>query len=203
MTTLFLVRHGENDLLARGILAGTSAGVHLNARGVQQAEQVAYRLKEKPITALYTSPLERAVETAAPLAHALQLKPILLPELRDSEVGDWTGRKVRSLSRLKAWQHLQADAATFQFPEGESIVEQQARLVKAFERILAAHGEKEMLAVVFHADPIKLVIAHFLGMPLNAFQRLNVDCGSISVLMVTGGTFQLASMNLLPPDRVP
>jgi len=203
MTTLYLVRHGENDLLGKGILAGTVAGVHLNARGVQQADQVADLLKEKPIRTVYASPLERAVETATPLAQARQLQPILLPELRDGEIGDWTGRKVSSLSRLKAWQHLQADAATFQFPGGESIVELQARLVKAFEHILAAHEEKEMLAVVFHADPIKLVLAHFLGMPLNAFQRLNVDCGSISVLMVNGGTTRLAGMNLLPADRVP
>ncbi len=203
MTTLYLVRHGENDRLVKGILAGTVAGVHLNARGVQQAELVAYRLKEKPIHTVYTSPLERAMETAAPLAQARQLQPIILPELRDGEVGDWTGRKVRSLSRLKAWQHLQADPATFRFPGGESIVELQTRLVRAIEHILVAHGEKEMLAVVFHADPIKLVIAHFLGMPLNAFQRLNVDCGSISVLMVNGGTTRLAGMNLLPADRVP
>src|SRR5436305_11011237 len=91
MATFFLIRHGANDLLDRAI-AGRLPGVHLNAHGRQQAERLAERLAQEPIRRIYSSPLERARETAQPLADRLGLEMRIAPELNEIDFGDWAGQ---------------------------------------------------------------------------------------------------------------
>ncbi|MEW6093582.1 MAG: histidine phosphatase family protein, partial [Chloroflexota bacterium] len=93
MTILFLIRHGENDHLKKGILIGNTPGIHLNDRGREQAAALCASLKDLPIKAIYSSPLERALETAGPLAEALRLEVLVRPGLADTNVGDWAGKK--------------------------------------------------------------------------------------------------------------
>ena len=199
MPILLLIRHGENDYLKTGRMAGRLPGIHLNQPGQEQAAALAESLKAWPIKAIHASPLERAVETAEPLARALGLAIQLHPSLMDTDVGDWQGMPLKKLRKLPLWKQVQEQPSQVRFPGGESFLELQERLVREIETLCAAYKRKDMLAVVFHADPIKLVLAHFMDMPLDAFQRLMVAPGSVSILVLgkSGGT--LAGLNLRPP----
>jgi probable phosphoglycerate mutase len=111
----------------------------------------------------------------------------------------WAGRSWKALERSKAWKVIQQTPSQFRFPGGESFAENQERAVAALERIAAAHRKDKMVAVVFHADPIKLVVAHYIGLPLDNFQRLTCNTGSVTVLHVGKAGARLGGINLLPP----
>lgn len=196
MTILLLIRHSENDYLKMGVLIGSTPGVHLNIHGQDQAGELARALKHLPIKAIYASPMERAVETAEPLAREKELKIVIRPSLGDTDVGDWTGRKIQSLKKLPIWKQLQEKPSTFTFPGGESFVSQQKRLVNEIVAIAASHGTKDVVAVFFHADPIKLIISHYVGIPLDNFQRLSINPSSVSIICVDNTESQLVALNL-------
>jgi probable phosphomutase (TIGR03848 family) len=182
MTTLLLIRHGENNLVGKR-LPGRMPGVHLNERGLKQAEALVPALQKAPLKAIYSSPLERARETAEPLARALGLEVQLVPDLADVEVGEWAGRTLKSVRRLKVWKVVQGQPSAFRFPGGESFIEAQARAVEALNAIAARHPE-ELVACFTHADVVRLVTAHYLGMSLDSFQRLGADTTSITVVHI-------------------
>ncbi|RME86642.1 MAG: phosphoglycerate mutase [Anaerolineae bacterium] len=202
MPLLFLIRHGENDYTHKGKLAGRLPGVHLNARGREQAAALAETLGVLPLKAVYASPLERAIETAQPLAEARRLEVTVLPELLEIDVGRWQGRTLKSLRRTKAWRMVQEAPSRAGFPEGETFHQAQARVVAALEDILARHRPKDALAVFFHADPIKLAVAHYIGLPLDFFQRLHVETGSVTALAVGERGVRLLWLNRVPPFSV-
>lgn len=199
MPTLLLIRHGENDYLKKDRLPGRLPDIHLNEHGREQAAALAESLQAAPIRAIYSSPLERAVETAEPLAKALGLAIQVRPGLLDTDVGEWEGLHLRKLRKLPLWKQVQELPSQVRFPGGESFLELQARLVTEFDSIRQAHKPKDTLAVVFHADPIKLVLAHFLGLTLDNFQRLSVSAGSVSILVAGKSGGMLAGLNLRPP----
>ena len=199
MPTLLLIRHGENDFLKQDRLPGRLPGIPLNQRGREQAVALAETMKTLPIQAIYSSPLERAVETAGPLAQALGLPIQLRPALLDTDVGEWQGRYLKDLRKLPLWKQVQEQPSRVRFPGGESYQESQERLVKEIDAIRRLHKQRDMLAVVFHADPIKLVLAHYLGLSLDNFQKLGVAAGSVSVLVIGRSGGQLAALNLTPP----
>ena len=203
MPTLFLIRHGENDYLKKNILPGRIPGVHLNDEGRQQAEALAAALKALPIAAIYSSPLERAVETASPLAHAKGLEIQVEPGLSDTDVGVWAGRSWKALGRTKQWKVIQQTPSQFRFPGGESFAENQERAVATLERIAASHRKDKMVAVIFHADPIKLAVAHYIGLPLDNFQRLTARTASVTILKIDGANAKLLGLNLIPPFCFP
>jgi broad specificity phosphatase PhoE len=102
MTTLFLIRHGDNDYLRKNILPGRLPGVHLNEHGQQQAADLARTLCLLPLKAIYSSPLERAIETATPLANLQKLEIKIIPDLADTDVGNWAGRSWKALDPANA-----------------------------------------------------------------------------------------------------
>lgn len=200
MTLLLLLRHGENDYVKTGKMAGRIPGVHLNERGQKQAQALGESLRSIPLKAVYASPLERAMETAAPIAESHKLTIIQEPDLMDTHVGKWQGRSWKVLRLMKAWKIVQEAPSRFRFPEGESFPETQLRIVNVLERIVQKHNKpKDVVAVVFHADPIKLAVAHFLGMPLDQFQRLGCDTGSLTALHVNEMGAHLMKLNQRPP----
>ncbi|HEX2996901.1 MAG TPA: histidine phosphatase family protein [Anaerolineales bacterium] len=200
MPLLLLIRHGENDFVKTGKLPGTSPGIHLNERGQKQAQALGEALKDVPIKAIYSSPLERAMETAAPIAQARKLQIIPEPALKDTDVGSWQGKSLKVLRLTKAWSIVQHAPSRFRFPDGESFVESQARYVSVLERILKTHNKpRDIIAVVFHADPIKLAVSHFLGLPLDHFQRLSCDTASLTALYVSEAGANLLKLNQRPP----
>lgn len=200
MPLLLLIRHGENDYVRKGKMAGHIPGVHLNEKGRKQARALAEALKDVPLKAVYSSPLERAVETAQPIAELHKLKVIQEPNLLETYVGKWQGRSWKALRLTKAWKIVLHAPSRFRFPEGESFPEAQARIANALEGILRKYNKpKDIVAAVFHADPIKLAVAHFLGMPLDHFQRLSCDTGSLTALHVGEMGANLIKLNQRPP----
>jgi probable phosphomutase (TIGR03848 family) len=200
MPLLLLIRHGENDYVKTGKMAGRIAGVHLNERGQKQAQALGEALKEIPIKAVYSSPLERAMETAQPTAESHKLTILPEPDLMDTDIGKWQGKSLKVLRLMKAWKIVQSAPSRFRFPEGESFTEAQTRYVNTLERIIQKHHKpQDIVVVVFHADPIKLAVAHFLGMPLDHFQRLGCDTGSLTALHVSEANANLIKLNQRPP----
>ena len=118
----------------------------------------------------------------------------------DTDIGKWQGRSLATLRLTKAWKIVQNAPSRFRFPEGESFVDAQTRYVDTLEEIIAKHNKpKDIIAVVFHADPIKLCVSHFLGMPLDHFQRLSCDTGSLTALHVSEMNANLIKLNQRPP----
>src|SRR5512140_443782 len=176
MPLLLLIRHGENNFVKTGKLAGRLSGVHLNERGQKQAQALSEALKDVPIKAIYSSPLERAMQTAEPIAKTHALNIVQEPDLMDTHVGKWQGRSLKVLRLMKAWKIVQQAPSRFRFPEGETFAETQMRIVNVQELIIQKHNKpRDIIAIVFHAYPIKLAVSHFLGLSLDHFQRLSCD----------------------------
>lgn len=203
MPFLLLIRHGENDYSKKGRLAGRLPGIHLNGHGQKQAEQLAAALVKAPIRAVYSSPLDRALETAKPIAQArhLSVKPDL--GLLEANVGEWEGKSVRRLALSRYWRIVQRAPSRAGHPGGETFVQTQARIVAALEAICGRHKPRDLVACVFHADPIKLAVAHYIGLPLDHFQRLACDTGSATLLAVGEAGAQLLWLNRRPPFTFP
>jgi probable phosphomutase (TIGR03848 family) len=200
MPLLLLIRHGENNFVKTGKMAGRIPGVHLNERGQKQAQALGEALLDVPIKVIYSSPLERAMETATPIAESHKLKIVQEPYLMDTDIGKWQGRSWKLLALKKEWKIVQHAPSRFRFPDGESFPECQLRIVNVLERIVQTHKKpQDVVAVVFHADPIKLAVAHFLGMSLDHFQRLGCDTGSVTALHVNEMGAHLLKLNQRPP----
>ncbi len=196
MTQLLLIRHGENEYTRAGKLAGWTKGVHLNEAGQKQALALAERLGQAPIVAVYSSPLERARETAGPLAKARGLKAQICAGLGEVRYGEWTGKSLKRLARTKLWRVVQQQPSAMEFPEGETLRAVQARAVEAVEAITRAHAkDKGLVVVVSHGDVIKLVVAYYLGMPLDLFQRIVIGTASVTALRLGRGHPTLVKLN--------
>ncbi|MEX2628194.1 MAG: histidine phosphatase family protein [Ilumatobacteraceae bacterium] len=190
-TTILLVRHGQTPTTGAS-LPGRAKGLHLADVGVQQAGRAAERLAElEQVDALYTSPLERARETAAPIGTALGIRPKVDRGLLEADFGEWTGAELKALMKLPEWSTVQRAPSTFRFPGGESFSEMQHRIVGALDRLRAAHPGGTVVCVS-HADPIKAAVAHALGTHLDLFQRIVISTCSISALAWPAGGAPIA-----------
>lgn len=195
MTIIFLIRHGQSEYVAQGKLAGWLPGVHLNAVGREQAVRVAKMLRATKLQAVYSSPLERATETGDEIASAQGMGIVILEGLGEIRIGRWEGLSLRAARRRKLWPTIQHTPSLARFPEGESFIEAQSRIVDTLERVRSKHSGA--IACVSHADPIKLAIAHYVGMPIDSFQRLEIGPGSISELHIRGGSARLIRLNVI------
>ena len=174
--------------------AGCAPGLHLAERGTAQAEAVAQRIGElakKPV-ALYVSPLERARETAAPIARSLGLRALPERGLNECDFGTWTGKKLGVLRRKAEWSAVQYSPSTFRFPEGESFSEMQQRAT--LEKLAKRHRNRTIV-VVSHADPIKAAVTYAQGVPLDLFQRTVISTCSVSAIAFTNSTPVVLAVN--------
>lgn len=195
MSEFLLIRHAVNDFVKTGRLAGWTPGVHLNEDGRAQAEALGHRLAKARIDALYSSPLERTVETArAVLAHHPDLRLELLDDLGEVRYGTWQGAEIKSLVKRKMWRVVQINPSRARFPGGESMREAQMRAVNAIEMLNERHP-RSTIAVVSHSDIIKMIVAHYLGVHLDLFQRIDVAPASLSVLRLGYGRPVLVQLN--------
>jgi probable phosphomutase (TIGR03848 family) len=192
VATVILVRHGRTAANATGVLAGWTPGVHLDDKGREQAAAVAARLSVVPLAAVVTSPLERTRETAEHLLADRDPAPVLEVDERVGECryGDWTNQPLKTLAKDPLWKVVQGhpSAAVFPGAEGESLAEMSARAVAAvrdWNIRLSVDGADPTYAVVSHGDVIKAITADALGMHLDAFQRLQVDPCSVTVIRYT------------------
>ena len=205
MSTIILVRHGENDWVKKNRLAGWIDGVHLNKNGRAQAAAAAERLSHLPVKAVYSSPVTRCMETAVPIAAAHQLDIVPLAEVGEVRYGDWEGEKIAKLAKEKLWYVVQHFPGRMRFPNGEAMREVQFRGIQALESLAAKHKD-ELIVVVSHADVIKLVLAYYLGVHIDLFQRVNISPASVSVIhLPANGMVRVGRINddgpLQPPPK--
>ncbi len=189
-----LIRHGENDPLKEGLLTCRLPGVHLNADGHAQALALAERLASVELAAVYASPMERTRETAQPIAERHGLEVRIHPGLYEVDCGRWSGKPLDTLRRSPRWRQIQLWPSCTPFPGGENSSEVQRRVVAAMEEIRAAHP-KETVAVVSHADPLRVLIAHYVGLPLDLYRRLVIFPASLTVLDLNGLFPRLVCLN--------
>jgi len=193
MTVLLLIRHAHTDTAGKR-LTGWQRGVHLNDRGRQEAAELAERMAGVRLRAIYSSPLERCRETAAPLARATGLAISIRKALLEVNYGDWSGRAISGLRRTKLWRVVQHAPSRTRFPGGESLLEVQSRAVAEAERIAARHP-RDVVAIVTHADVVRLLLLHYAGMHLDDLQRLVVDPASASVVALGEGPARIVKVN--------
>jgi len=180
-TLVLLVRHGRTPTTGK-VLPGRAPGLHLADEGRAQAEAVAERIGAlDKVSAVYTSPLERTRETAAPIAKRAGVRPTTDKGLLECEFGEWTGAELKALARLPEWAGVQHHPSGFRFPGGESFTEMQARITDTLARLRDRHPGETIVAVS-HADPIKAAVSDAVGSHLDLFQRIVVSPCSVSAI---------------------
>jgi broad specificity phosphatase PhoE len=195
MTVFHLVRHAEHGLLGR-VLTGRMPGVPLNERGREQALRLAQHFSGRSVAAVVSSPLQRAQETAAPIAAALGLEVATDAGLDEIDFGDWTGMTFETLQGAPGWQAWNQFRSTAPTLGGETMLEALGRALRCFARWGQAVPDGEVV-VVSHQDVLKAVLAHSLGAPLDLMQRIELGAGSCSVLRVFGdGEVRMEGVNL-------
>jgi broad specificity phosphatase PhoE len=192
MTAILLIRHAHWEGVGR-VLAGRHEGVRLSPEGAADAARLAAALARIDLAAVYTSPLERARETAAPLARAHGLAPLDEPRLLELDFGSWTGQSIAALETDPAWRRFNQERATARIPDGETMTEAVARARGALSDIAGAWANA-MVAAVTHGDIIRGLVADAMGLPLERLLQLEVDPASVSIL-VTGPPARLALLN--------
>ena len=186
-TLVLYVRHGQTPTTGAR-LPGRASGLHLAEAGHAQAEAAAARIAGlKRVHAVYSSPLERTRETAAPIAKRRRLRTRVKRGLNECDFGDWTGAELKALRKLPEWKAVQQYPSGFRFPGGESFAEMQVRITSTIDA-LCAHHRGETIVAVSHADPIKAAVASAMGTHLDLFQRIVVSPCSITAIVyaVTG-----------------
>lgn len=182
MTEILLIRHAINDWVSTGRLAGWTPGVHLNSDGRAQAMALGERLKDAALSAIFASPLERTMETAEAIAaHYPKVGVTRLEGLGEIHFGRWQGEKLSKLRKDPMWRTVQMTPSRVRFPGGETFRDAQMRAVDALEGLVKQYP-KQRIAVVSHSDVIKLVVAHYLGVHLDLFQRVDISPASISII---------------------
>jgi probable phosphomutase (TIGR03848 family) len=195
MAYILLVRHGENEWVKEHRLAGWIEGIHLNENGRAQAVQAAERLAHLPLAAVYSSPLERCQQTAEHIAQPHQLPVQILTTIGEVRYGDWEGGEIKELAKEPLWQVVQHYPSRLQFPAGETLRGVQSRAIEALEALATQHAD-QMIVVCSHADLIKLVLAHYLGVHMDLFQRIVISPASVSVVhLPRNGRVQVVRLN--------
>lgn len=183
MATFLLIRHADNDFVGGGKIAGRMPDVHLNAKGREQAERLAERLARAGIGIIVSSPLERALETAAPLAKRLGLKVQISEALNEIDAGEWTGREFDHLRGNPHWRAYNSFRSGTRIPGGELAVEVQWRMVREIERLNQLHAES-VIAVFSHGDPIKSALAYYAGIPIDLYRRIEISTASVTTIVL-------------------
>jgi probable phosphomutase (TIGR03848 family) len=196
MTTLYLIRHGLTDLVGH-TMAGRMPGVHLNETGRREAERLAEALAHAPIQRIYSSPLERARETAAPLAAKLGLDVRISEALNEVDVGDWTGKTIKELEPVELWKQWNQFRSGLRIPNGETMLEVQARMMGALESVRRKLPDGAV-ALISHGDPLRATLAYLLGAPLDMLLRFEVGPASVSIVHLHDWGAQVRCINVRP-----
>jgi probable phosphomutase (TIGR03848 family) len=193
-TAILLVRHGHTPTTGK-LLPGRARGLHLSDHGRAQAQAVAERLGElTKLDAVYSSPLERTRETAAPIAAAHGLKVQVDRGLLEADIGEWTGWELKKAAKTPEWKTVQRRPSGFRFPDGESMAEMQVRMTNTLDRLRARHPGGTIV-VVSHADPIKAAAVDALGSHLDQFQRISISPCSVTAIVYGEGAPMVLALN--------
>jgi probable phosphomutase (TIGR03848 family) len=200
VAVIYLMRHAHSIANGAGILAGRSVGNPLSPLGKRQSRALVPLLRTENFVAIYYSPLERCLQTITPLAEAINKRPRKADDLIEMDYGSWTGQKLADLRKERLWREIQRRPSGVKFPQGESFVGAQRRIVRGLNQIDKKHGQGHVL-VVTHGDVIKLAIANALGMDMDDFQRLIIDPASISVIDWRSRTVMATNRSLSKTGR--
>ena len=192
---IFLIRHATNDLVGK-VIPGWMPGLHLNAEGREQADRLARGLRGQGITRVFSSPLERAMETAAPLAGVCGISVEVRERLGELPPGEFSGRTLEDLETDPRWRQFNQFRGITRAPGGELMLETQARIVAEVLCLREEHP-RESVAAVSHADPIRAALSYFLGMPLDLYSRIEISPASVSVVRLEEWGPQVLAMNRL------
>ena len=200
-TTLILVRHAKTPTTGT-VLPGRAAGLSISDDGILQAKAIPASLAQvESISAIYSSPLERARETAEPLASVRGLDVQVDERLVECDFGDWTGRRLDELSKLPEWKAVQGAPSKFRFPHGESFREMSERMINFLDWVHLTH-RGQCVAAFSHADPIKALVAHCLGIHLDSFQRIVISTTGLSAISITDTANYALFVNLTPTPNL-
>ena len=196
-THIFIVRHGESLPLRVDEpqpLVDGHGDPPLDPRGHVQATKVAARLAGQPIAAIYVTTLQRTVQTAAPLAEALGLEPIVEPDLRELYLGEWEGGvyRIRREQNHPDWQRVLSEKTWDVIPGAEQEVDLSRRIVGAIGRISRAHPDGRVV-VFTHGGVIGMIAALATGGRMH--QLSESDNGSLTHLVVSGDEWMLRRFN--------
>lgn len=195
-TILVLVRHGRTPTTGK-ILPGRASGLHLSEDGIIEAKGAALKIagSYEKVDAIYSSPLERTMETSSALAELIKQEVIEEPLLLECDFGEWTGKKLGELSKKREWKTVQQHPSRFRFPLGESFSEMAARM-QAFLTIVSIRHAGKVVVAYSHADPIKAIITDCYGLHLDHIQRVHIAPASVSVIGLVGQTPSVLSVNV-------
>ena len=197
MTWFYLIRHGSHGWLEKGI-AGWQSGIHLSDRGREEVEKLAALFERSSIDLIYSSPLERTIETAEILGEKWNLHPVHISEsLGEVHYGDWTGLTFEEIRSSKQWTNYNKFRSGASVPNGEFAIDVQHRIVSELLRLRDAYPDKK-IAIVSHGDPLRLAILHFLGMSLDLIWRIEVDPASVSLIEVEKNYARVKFLNYRP-----
>ena len=198
MTTIVLLRHAHSMANQENLLAGRTPGIKLSKTGQGQAAKLVERIGATKIDHIYISPMERCQLTIAPWLNSRFSKSLLSYEiderLNEVDYGKWSNRKLSSLRRDPLWKTIQSNPSRVQFPGGEKMKASQKRGVNIVQGLLDARGDKVNLLVA-HSDLIKMIATHFLGSPLDTFQRIDISPASFTVISGKGTDYSIRAIN--------
>jgi broad specificity phosphatase PhoE len=193
MAKFILIRHATNHTVGKRI-AARSAGVHLNEEGKQQALDIAERLKDLDISGIYTSPLERAIETAVPLASELNLPINEHTGLLEIDFGEWTNKTIEELKTFPLFHQFNSFRSGTRIPGGETMAEAQFRIIKCMDELNQIH-HNDIIALFSHADMIKSAIAYYAGINIDFLHRLHISPASVSAIEIFDGGAEIGLLN--------
>ena len=192
-TTFFLVRHAAHDRVGT-VLCGRMQGISLGEDGRLQARALADRFVSENVVSVYTSPLERAVETAEPIAARIGKRLERSSDIIEIDFGAWSGKSFDMLADDPLWSTWNSSRSTTRPPQGETMLEAQVRIVRTMERLRHLHAGASVI-LVSHSDVIKAALLYHLGMSIDAYARLEVSPASISTLVVGEWGSKVLRMN--------
>lgn len=186
-----LVRHGETDYNKVGRWQGAGSDPPLNPTGFDQARAIAGELEGWRVDALYTSPQQRARQTATVIADRLGIAPQVIDDLREMDHGLWEGKtKEEILARWAAeYEAFEVDPVHVRRPGGDSYSDLAARVWPALEALAGRH-RGEQVVLVTHGGPIRLVLSRVLGRPLTERQAFGVENGTLFAVEESGGDWR-------------
>ena len=192
-TILVLLRHASHDRLG-SVLCGRMPGVTLSEAGRREADALAVALARHRFAAVLSSPLERAVETAAAIAASQALAVEVEEDLNELDLGAWAGMRFEKLRGDPAWNVWNSARSHARPPGGETMTEVQARMTRCIERLRRRYAGRTV-ALVSHADVIKAALSHALGLSVDFHARFEIAPASRSVLIAGEWGLKVHSIN--------
>ena len=199
-TRVFFVRHGVTDQTGK-VLYGHTKGLNLNAEGKEQARLIADYFEPVHVDAVFSSPLERAYQTAEEIVKGRNLEITVRDELKDTDVGAWTNFTLEACSKLPEWKIVQEQPSQFCFPDGESFADVFDRM-STIVRSIVSYNVGKNVVITCHRDPIIILLSSYLGVHMDLFQRIPCKPASLTEIVFTDGIARVESINVLPAQRM-